>query len=166
VIVIGSWITELLKTKLSLPPVEAGIIGSLVLLLGIFTRIYGGLLIDKIGYRKLLIGSLLLTIAGCFMLAADTSSIVLALAAIILIGIGAGLPYSALFNRAVALFPGRGGAAMGLVKMLGIKMILGGAPLVGQIADWTGSFSSAFSSLGIFAIAALIASFGIKEKTA
>jgi nitrate/nitrite transporter NarK len=166
VIVIGSWITELLKTKLSLPPVEAGIIGSLVLLLGIFTRVYGGLAIEKIGYRKLLIGSLLLTVAGCFMLAADTSSLVLALTAIILIGIGAGLPYSALFNRAVALFPGRGGAAMGLVNMLGIIMILGGAPLVGQIADWTGSFSSAFISLGVFALAALGASFGIKEKTA
>ncbi|HEY4325830.1 MAG TPA: MFS transporter [Mucilaginibacter sp.] len=165
VIVIGSWITELLKTKVRLEPADAGMIGSLVLLLGIFTRIYGGLIIEKVGYRKLLVGSLLLIIAGCFILAMDNSSFVLAFAAIVLIGIGAGLPYSALFNRAVALFPGRGGAAMGLVNMLGIIMILGGAPLVGKIADWTGSFSSAFISLGIFAIAALVASFGIKEKT-
>ena len=166
VIVIGSWITELLKTKVGLPPVEAGMIGSLVLLLGIFTRIYGGLLVVKIGYRKLLIGSMLLNIAGCFMLAADNSSFSLALTAIVLIGIGSGLPYSALFNRAVALFPGRGGAAMGLVNMLGIVMILGGAPLVGRIADWTGSFSSAFISLGIFAFVAMIASLGIKKQSA
>ena len=163
VLVIGSWITELLKTKIALPPGLAGMVGSLVLLLGIFTRIYGGLIVSKIGYRKLLVGSLLLNVIGCFMLAMDTSSFALALTAIILIGIGSGLPYSALFNRAVALFPGRGGAAMGLVNMLGIVMILGGAPLVGKIADWTGSFSSAFISLGIFALAAMVASLWVKR---
>jgi nitrate/nitrite transporter NarK len=163
VLVIGSWITELLKTKIGLPPVTAGYVGSLLLLLGILTRIYGGLIVSKIGYRKLLIGSLLLNITGCFLLALDTASFGLALTAIILIGIGSGLPYSALFNRAVALFPGRGGAAMGLVNMLGIIMILGGAPLVGKIADWTGSFSSAFISLGIFAFVAMLASLGIRK---
>jgi nitrate/nitrite transporter NarK len=162
-LVIGSWITELLKSKLGLPAVQAGYVGSLVLLLGILTRIYGGLIVSKIGYRRLLIFSQLLNITGCFMLAADTSSFALALTAIVLIGIGSGLPYSALFNRAVAIFPGRGGAAMGLVNMLGIVMILGGAPLVGKIADWTGSFSSAFVSLGIFAFAAMLASLGIKK---
>jgi nitrate/nitrite transporter NarK len=166
VIVIGSWITELLKIKIGLPPVKAGMVGSLVLLLGIFTRIYGGLIVSKIGYRKLLIGSMILNIIGCFMLAADASSFILALTAIVLIGIGSGLPYSALFNRAVALFPGRGGAAMGLVNMLGIIMILAGAPLTGKITDWTGSFSSAFLSLGVFAFVAMLASLGIKKQAA
>jgi cyanate permease len=41
---------------------------------------------------------------------------------------------------------------MGLVTMLGIVFILAAAPLVGKITDWTGNFSSAFISLGIFAL--------------
>lgn len=162
-IVIGSWISELLKTKIGMAPVQAGQIGSLVLLLGIFTRIYGGVLVAKIGYRKLLIISLSLNVFGCFLLALDNASIGVALLAIVFLGIGSGLPYSALFNRAVALFPGRGGAAMGLVNMLGIIMIIGGAPLVGKIADWTGDFSAAFISLGVFAFVAMLASFAIKR---
>lgn len=162
-IVIGSWISELLKTKIGMQPVEAGQVGSLVLLLGIFTRIYGGVLVAKIGYRKLLIISLSLNVFGCFLLALDNGSFGIALLAIVFLGIGSGLPYSALFNRAVALFPGRGGAAMGLVNMLGIIMIIGGAPLVGKIADWTGNFSAAFISLGVFAFVAMLASFAIKR---
>ena len=163
VLVIGSWITLLLKNKIGMQPKEAGAVGSLVLLLGIFTRIYGATLVLKVGYRNLLVGSLMLIVAGCLMLAANSNSFPLALSAIVLLGIGAGLPYSALFNRALALFPGRGGAAMGLVNMLGIIMILGGAPLVGQVADWTGNFSSAFISLAVFAFIAMLAAFAIKK---
>ena len=162
-LLISSWIVELLKTKIGLPPIKAGAIGSLVLLLGIFTRVYGAALVSKIGYRKLLVVSLTFNIIGCSLLAMNNPSYSIALLAIVLIGIGSGLPYAALFNRAVALFPGRGGAAMGLVNMLGIVMILGGAPLVGKIADWTGSFSSAFISMAVFSFVAMLASFGIKK---
>ena len=81
----------------------------------------------------------------------------------IMLGLGSGLPYAALFNRAVALFPGRGGAAMGLVNMLGIIMILAGAPIVGKLVDNTGTFSSAFVSLGIFVAVAFVTSFLIKK---
>jgi hypothetical protein len=50
---------------------------------------------------------------------------------------------------------------MGLVNMLGIVMILGGAPLVGHLADWTGSFRSGFLALGAFAALACVATWGI-----
>ena len=39
---------------------------------------------------------------------------------------------------------------MGLVNMLGIVMILVGAPTVGKIADWTGSFQASFAVLAAF----------------
>ena len=107
--------------------------------------------------------SLLMLGTGSAMLSLDSSSFTLALSAIVIMGFGAGLPYAALFNLAVALFPGRGGAAMGLVNMLGVVMILAGAPLVGRIAEWSGSFSAAFLSMSIFAVVAMIASFGIKN---
>jgi len=56
----------------------------------------------------------------------------------VLIGVGCGLPYSAMFSSRGSAISGRTGAAMGLVNMVGILMILAGAPLVGHLADLTG----------------------------
>lgn len=165
VIVIGSWITEMLKenfefsNKLVIP-----FIASLVLLLGIFSRSMGGTLVLKIGVRKLLIFSLLLNAIACFILANFSKTLSLDITAIVLLGIGCGLPYAGLFNRAAAMFPGRAGAAMGLVNMLGILFILIGAPLVGKIADISGNFSTAFISLGCFAVMACFISLKIKNE--
>jgi NNP family nitrate/nitrite transporter-like MFS transporter len=165
VIVIGSWITEMLKenftfeNKLLIP-----FIASLVLLLGIFTRPWGGKLVTQIGVRKLLIISLLLNTLGCFILAFFNANLLINIFAIILLGVGCGLPYAGLFNRAASLFPGRAGAAMGLVNMLGIVFILVAAPLVGKITDYTGDFSSAFLSLGIFAFVICFVSLKIKNE--
>ena len=151
VIVIGSWITTMLKENFSFTnKLLISFIASLVLLLGIFTRPLGGRLVTQIGVRKLLIISLLLNVTGCFMLAAFTHFLVADIIAIVLLGVGCGFPYAALFNRAGSIFPGRAGAAMGLVNVLGIVFILAGAPLVGKITDWTGNFSAAFISLGVF----------------
>ncbi|HWB98160.1 MAG TPA: MFS transporter [Bryobacteraceae bacterium] len=154
VIVVGAWIAALLRGSLGLSPARAGLIGSLVLLLGIFTRPLGGALVPRVGVRRLLAGSLLITAAGCFLLGAPAPTSASAVAAVLLLGLGCGLPYAALFNRAAALYPGRAGAAMGLVNMLGIVMILAGAPLAGHLADWTGSFRAGFLALGLFALVA------------
>lgn len=165
VIVIGSWITEMLKenfefsNKLIIP-----FIASLILLLGIFTRPLGGKLVQKIGVRKLLVISLSLNATACFMLAFYSKSLPLDLLAIIFLGVGCGLPYAGLFNRAASMFPGRAGAAMGLVNMLGIFFILIAAPLVGKITDRSGTFSTAFISLGIFALVACLISLKINNK--
>jgi hypothetical protein len=43
------------------------------------------------------------------------------------------------------------------VNMLGIIMILGGAPLVGHLADLTGSFKTSFAVLGGFSLATCVA---------
>jgi nitrate/nitrite transporter NarK len=133
------------------------LIGSLVLLLGIVIRPLGGVLRQHIGMRALLTASFLANATGCFMLAAGWHSLPLAVVAVLLIGTGCGLPSAALFTRAASLFPGRAGAAMGLVNMLGILMILVGAPLVGRLADWSGSFRSSFIALGGFSLAACAA---------
>jgi nitrate/nitrite transporter NarK len=165
VIVIGSWINELLKLNIGLAPKTAGAVGSIVLLLGIFTRTYGGRIVHQVGYRKLIIGSLLLNIIACSILSLLAGSFPTVILAIILLGIGCGLPYAALFNKATALFPGRAGAAMGLVNMLGIMMILFGSPLLGKLADITGNFKMAFIILGCFSVSALLLSFTLKKET-
>jgi nitrate/nitrite transporter NarK len=165
-IVAGSWIAALLRNSLGASPARAGLAGSLVLLLGIVTRPLGGVLAPRFGVPATLRAGLLGCIAGCFLLGAGTPSWQTALPAIVLLGAGCGLPYAGLFNRAAACYPGRAGAAMGLVNMLGVGMILAGAPLVGHLADWTGSFRSGFLALGVFAALALAATWGIGAQAA
>ncbi len=156
-VVVGSWVVVLLVKVMKVPVTRAGMIGSLVLLLGIVSRPLGGALRQHIGIRPLFAGSLVMISLGCFLLLPSSISLITALAAVVLIGIGVGIPYAAMFSRAANLFPGRAAAAMGFVNMLGIVMILGGAPLVGHLADLTGSFKTSFAVLGGFSLAACAA---------
>jgi NNP family nitrate/nitrite transporter-like MFS transporter len=152
-IVIGSWVTILLKEHLELKEkMVISFIASLVLLLGIFSRPFGGKLIKKTSVLNIVLVSLLMNAAGCFILSSNAITLVPAVFAIVLLGIGCGLPYSSLFNKATELFPQRAGAAMGLVNMMGIIMILIGSPLIGKIKDMTNSYSSSFVALGTFAL--------------
>jgi MFS family permease len=45
---------------------------------------------------------------------------------------------------------------MGFVNMIGIVMILAGAPVIGWLADATGSFRSSFLALGAFSVVAAL----------
>jgi nitrate/nitrite transporter NarK len=149
-IVVGTWIATSLRSTLGMSLKAAGLLGSLVLLLGILSRPLGGWLAHRVRLRALVGYSLLVNAAGCAALAAS-HSVWLTFAAIVALAAGCGLPYAGCFNCAAALFPGRAGAAMGLVNMIGIVMILAGAPAIGWIADTTGSFRYSFVALAVFA---------------
>jgi nitrate/nitrite transporter NarK len=163
VIVVGAWITTLLRTSFAMPIKTAGLMGSAVLLLGIVSRPLGGWLLERMKILTLVRSALLVNAAACAALA-WVGRVELAFAAIIALGMGCGLPYAGVFNRAAALFPGRAGAAMGLVNMVGITMILVGAPAVGYLADWTGQFRSSFLALAGFSLAAAAMSLAIREN--
>jgi len=154
-IVIGTWVTTLLRTTLGMPLKTAGLLGSMVLLLGIVTRPLGGWLAHWMRLRPLVSASLVLSAASCTTLAAS-HSFWLTFAGILSLALGCGIPYAGCFNRAAALFPGRAGVAMGLVNMIGIVMILAGAPAIGWLADATGSFRSSFLALGAFSFLAAL----------
>jgi nitrate/nitrite transporter NarK len=164
VLVVSAWITTFLRQALQIDPARAGMLGSVALMLGIFMRPLGGVLVRRIGVRPLLRFSVILSAAGCFLLAQTGSSVIWTALAIVFIGVGCGCPYAALFTRAAALYPGRAGAAMGLVNMLGIIMILAAPPLIGWLVDWSGSFQSSFFALGGFCMIALLSTFGIHES--
>jgi MFS family permease len=153
-VIVGSWIISLLGTALGMVATQAGLVGSLVLLLGIVTRPLGGVLRRYMGMRLLLASAFTMNAAGCLALAYSSNSLALPITAVVLLGIGCGLPYAALVTRAGRLFPDRAGAAIGMVNMLGILMILLGAPMVGHVADWTGSFRSSFLALAGFSVLA------------
>lgn len=163
VIVVGSWITQLLRVEAGLSNTAAGALGSLVLLIGIASRPLGGVLARDLPVRPLVAASLAINVTGCLALSRAGSSLGWMVGGIVLLGTGCGLPYAALFNRAAQLFPGRAGAAMGLVNMLGIVMILVGAPVVGSVAGWTGNFHAAFVSLAAFSAAVLVATIFIRD---
>jgi nitrate/nitrite transporter NarK len=164
VIVVGTWITTLLKSSFQMPLKTAGLMGSMVLLLGIFSRPLGGWLLPRMQARTLIAGSLVLNAIACGALAWSHSTS-LTMASIVMLGMGCGMPYAAVFNRAASLFPGRAGAAMGLVNMVGVVMILAGAPAVGYLADWTGEFRTSFYALGGFALIAAAAATAIPEHS-
>ncbi len=164
VIVVGTWITTLLKTAHQMPLKTAGLMGSAVLLLGIVSRPLGGWLLHRMETRPLVRAALLLNAVACAVLAWGQWT-GLSLLAIAALGTGCGVPYAGVFNRAAALFPGRAGAAMGLVNMVGIVMILAGAPAVGFLADWTGQFRASFLALGAFTVLAAAAASALPERT-
>jgi nitrate/nitrite transporter NarK len=163
VIVIGVWITTYLTKTFSLTAVQAGRIGSLVLVAGVATRPIGGMLVPRWGARRTLQVGLALNVFACLCFGLGTGSLARAAAGVALLGVGAGLPYAAAFNRAAALYPARAGVAMGFVNMLGIVMILAAPPLIGQMVDWSGSFQMSFLMLGAFTLAVLAATLGIRR---
>ena len=103
----------------------------------------------------------MLNAIACLNFGLGAGSLARAGAGLLLLGLGCGLPYAAVFNCAAALNPSRAGAAMGLVNMLGIVMILTAPPLVGQMVEWSGTFQSSFLALGGFTLLAWLAAFGI-----
>lgn len=155
-IVIGSWVTTVLKQsghfnhKLTI-----SFIASLVLLLGILSRPLGGKLKKNYTNKQIILSSLGMNAFACFMLAFFHVHYIIPIISVIILGIFCGLPYSALFNRATEIFPERAGAAMGLVNMMGILMILVGAPFVGMIKEVTNQYFSAFVTLGVFVMLVL-----------
>jgi NNP family nitrate/nitrite transporter-like MFS transporter len=163
VVVVGVWITTYLSRSFHLTAREAGRIGSLVLVLGVASRPLGGVLTPRWGARGTLRIGLALNVIACLSFGLGSGSLAHSSAGVLLLGIGAGLPYAGIFNRAAALFPARAGAAMGLVNMLGIGMILAAPPLIGYVVDWSGSFQSSFLALGAFTFAVLVATLGIHE---
>jgi nitrate/nitrite transporter NarK len=165
VIVVSTWITTFLQRNLFFDAGAAGSFGSLALLLGIVMRPLGGMLLSRMNVRLLLCFSLSLSAAGCFALALARSSIALTVLGIITIGVGCGLPYSAIFTRAADLFPSRAGAAMGLVNMLGCIMILSAPPLIGALAAWSRSFQSSFLALGVFSMVVLAGTLRIDKSS-
>ena len=163
VIVVGTWITTLLKADFQMPLKTAGLLGSIVLLLGIVSRPLGGWLAHLVPIRTLIGLSLLLNAIACLALGWG-HGIALTLVAIVALGMGCGLPYAGIFNRAAALFPGRAGAAMGFVNTIGIVMILAGAPAVGFLADLSGHFRTSFYLAGAFVLLAAAASQAIPRE--
>jgi NNP family nitrate/nitrite transporter-like MFS transporter len=163
IIACGVWVNTLLIKAIHLHPKLAGIIGSIVLLLGIISRPLGGYILDhKIMTTKRLLATSCAGLAFGFVWIGLSSHLVMAVLAIIFTGIMAGLPFAGIFNAARDNCPANPGVAMGFVNTWGAIGVMIFPPIIGRLVDVTGTFISGFFVLGA---AAIIAAFGCLALT-
>lgn len=152
----GSWITVYLLREFALPLALSGILGSLLLVLAFLTRPLGGLLVTRGLLRTkavMRIGDIAV-ISGVALLAIPGRPLPLALAGAVVLGVGVGLPYAAVFNTAAASLPRAPAAAQGLAAIGGTAGVMIGAPVMGYAVQ-TWGFVGAWGFVGLVGAVAL-----------
>jgi len=152
----GTWITVYLLREFRLPLELSGLLGSLLLVLAVVARPFGGLLLarEHVPTRRVMRLGEVAIVAGVALLALPDRPLAIALAGAILVGIGVGLPYSAVFNTAAASLPVAPGAAQGLAAIGGTGGVMVGAPAMGYAVQTYG-FWAAWLFVGAVATLAL-----------
>ena len=155
-IVIGTWVTLYLADAFGEPLAAAGLIGSLTLVTGILARASGGVILERaVDPVRLIRTGLALAIVGITMLA-FAPNLPIAIAALVVTGVGVGLPYAAVFNGAAASARSSPASAQAIVGMGGLVTAIFGGPLVGLLFDATGAFAISFLALVAIIVAVLI----------
>lgn len=153
-ILVGTWITTFLFNDLGLSLSLAGGVGSAVLVLGILARPIGGIVIDRrwILTKTMIRTSLLAGTLGLALLALPSGPIWAVLLALVILGIALSIPYSAVMNTATAALPASPGAAVGIIGTVSVVLVSLGAPALGSLYWFSGSFPLVFGLLGIFSL--------------
>jgi MFS transporter, NNP family, nitrate/nitrite transporter len=158
----GSWITVYLLREFALPLALSGILGSLLLLLAFLTRPLGGLLVTRglLRTKAVMRAGDIAVVAGVALLAIPGRPLPVALAGAMVLGIGVGLPYAAVFNTAAASLPRAPGAAQGLAAVGGTAGVMIGAPVMG-FAVQTWGFAAAWLVVAFVGVCALVGTFAM-----
>lgn len=168
---VAAWISVYLAFQYNLPLALAATFGSLALLSGVFFRPLGGVLIARgvIGPIPLLRMGTIMNCTGVGLLAIPVHFPPLAVAGLALIGIGATMPYTSVFNEAARLRGVGKGVSQALVSIISIPAVIVGPPLIGFFYQRTGNFTPAFGAVMIFGLIAITASFlagpAVKRET-
>jgi nitrate/nitrite transporter NarK len=150
-VIVGTWAPTYLVREFGLDLATAGALGSTVVLLGVISRPFGGAVIGArwLTTRRVMQVAVVLNALGLAILAVPGRPLALAIAGLLVLGFGASLPYSAVFNTAAAALPGNPGAAIGIVTLVSLVGIVGGAPLVGGLLERSGGFTLPFGLLAL-----------------
>jgi MFS family permease len=156
-VVAGNWVVTLLERH-GTSSTLAGLAGGLVLLAGIVTRPWGGLLARRsgTGRRRAVAASLVAMAGGAGLLAAGGPLAFSAVGALA-VGLAAGVPFAMIFDAAQRLRPDAPGAAVALVNACAVLTILVGTPLAGLAFDLPGDGRLAFAAIGALCATALLA---------
>lgn len=161
----GTWITVFLLREFSLPLTLSGLLGSLLLELAVVARAVGGWLVarEHVPTRTVMRAGDGAIVVGIMLLGLPGRPLPVALAGAVLVGLGVGLPYAAVFNTAAASLPGAPAAAQGLAAIGGTTGVMLGAPAMG-LAVQTFGFSAAWAFVGFVAAAAGLATFVMRGE--
>jgi MFS family permease len=160
-VVLANWVVELLERHSEMGDHVAALVGALTLLLVVASRPLGGwvLLARPASSRPLVAASIVAGAAGTLALVA-ADPVWLAVLGALLVGLGAGIPFSPAFTWAAATRPDAPAAAVGFVNTAANLVVLLGTPLLGL------SFSvSGEGRLGFVVVAALwLAALGVLSR--
>ncbi|HVB20923.1 MAG TPA: MFS transporter [Ktedonobacteraceae bacterium] len=158
---IAAWIAVYLASQYGLPLALAATLGSIALLMGVFFRPLGGILLARraIGAIPLLRAGTIVSCTGLLLLVIPLRSPLLVIVGLAAIAIGTTTPYTPVFNEAAKLRTVGKGVAQGLVSIISCPAVIIGPPIIGLIYSSTGNISLAFSSILIFGLIAIAASF-------
>jgi MFS family permease len=155
-LVLANWVVELLQRHSSLGDGAAAAVGGLTLALVVVSRPLGGWILDarpELTPQALaasIVGGTAGTIA---LIVADPAW--LAVLGALLVGIGAGIPFSPAFTGAAAARPDAPAAAVGLVNTAANLVVLVGTPLVGLTFSLSGEGRLGFAVLAVLWLASL-----------
>ncbi len=161
----GTWVTVYLVREFALPLALSGLLGALLLLATMAGRPLGGYLMSRehLATRIVMRVAQLAILAGVTALAFPGRPLAIAIAGSVLVGLGAGLPYAAVFNTAAASSREAPGAGQGLAAVGGTLGVLVLAPVIGYAVQ-TWGFSAAWLSIGAVSVAALAATFVMRGE--
>jgi len=154
-IVVGTWVTLYLVDAFGLPLAAAGLTGSLTLVTGIVARTSGGVILER-GVKpiRLIRAGLALAIVGLSTLVL-APTLAVAIAGLVVTGLGVGFPYAGVFNGAAASVPTSPASAQAIVGWGGLLTAVFGPPLIGTLLDATGSFAAGFLVFAAIVLAVL-----------
>jgi MFS transporter, NNP family, nitrate/nitrite transporter len=161
----GAWITVYLLREFALPLALSGLLGSLLLLLAVLARPLGGFVVTRglLRTRSVMQIGDLAVIAGVGLLALPGRPLPVALAGALVLGLGVGLPYAAVFNTAAGSLARAPGAAQGLAAVGGTAGVMVGAPVMGYAVQ-TWGFGAAWLFAGAVAALALVGTFAMRGE--
>ena len=161
----GTWITVYLLREFALPLDVSGALGSLLLVVAVFARPLGGYVVAReiVATKTMMRAAQLSILGGLALLGAPGRPLLVALAGALLVGLGVGLPYAAVFNTAGASLPSAAGASQGLTAVGGTAGALLLAPLIGLALERAG-FVAAWALLALVSVAALSATFVLRGE--
>jgi MFS family permease len=154
-VVLANWVVELLQRNSTLSDGAAAVVGAFTLLLGIVTRPLGGWVLRAHPERiRLAVGaSLVAGAAGttCLLIAQPDWVAVLGG---ILVGVGAGTSFAAVFTGAAMTRPDAPAASIGFVNAFANLLVLVATPLVGLTFSMSGDGRIGFAVIAVLFLAA------------
>jgi MFS family permease len=155
-LVLANWVVELLQRHSTLGDGAAAAVGALTLGLVVLSRPLGGWILEAHPEltRQALAASIVGGAAGTVALIAADPAWLAVLGALV-VGIGAGIPFSPAFTGAATARPDAPAAAVGLVNTAANLVVLVGTPLVGLSFSLTGEGRLGFAALALLWLAAL-----------